>query len=214
VVRDTGAGIEAAELPRVFEMFYQSNGDGISAKGGLGIGLALVKRIVEMHDGSIEVTSDGPDRGSEFVVRLPLEQAAPAVAAPRLEVAPPAKGARGRRILVVDDNEDSAESLAMLLSLSGHETHVARSGPDALTRADALRPDAILLDLGLPGLNGYEVCRRLRAGAWAGAIPIIAITGWGQAEDRQRSKDAGFDGHLVKPVVLAELTALLQGSLR
>jgi len=118
------------------------------------------------------------------------------------------------RVLVVDDNGDSADSLAMLLSLSGHETHVARSGPEALTSAEALRPDAVLLDLGLPGLNGFEVCRRLRAGEWAGEIPIIAITGWGQAEDRQRSKDAGFDGHLVKPVVLAELTALLEGSLR
>jgi CheY-like chemotaxis protein len=137
------------------------------------------------------------------------------VDAPAVSAAPAsAEPAGSLRVLVVDDNGDSAESLAMLLSLSGHETHVARSGPDALTRADALRPDAILLDLGLPGLNGYEVCRRLRAGAWAGAIPIIAITGWGQAEDRQRSKDAGFDGHLVKPVVLADLKALLEGSLR
>jgi len=117
-------------------------------------------------------------------------------------------------MLVVDDNGDSAESLALLLSLAGHETHVAHTGPEALDRADALRPDAVLLDLGLPGLNGYEVCRRLRAAAWAREIPIVAITGWGQADDRQRSKEAGFDGHLVKPVVFGELTALLDESLR
>ena len=112
-------------------------------------------------------------------------------------------------MLVVDDNGDSAESLALLLALAGHETHVAHDGPEALTRADALRPDAVLLDLGLPGLSGYEVCRRLRVEPWAREIPIIAITGWGQDDDRQRSKDAGFDAHLVKPVVFAELTALL-----
>ena len=117
-------------------------------------------------------------------------------------------------MLVVDDNDDSADSLAMLLTLAGHETHVARDGPEALTRAEELRPDAVLLDLGLPGLSGYEVCRRLRDAPWAREIPIIAITGWGQTEDRLKSKEAGFDAHLVKPVVLGELTALLQGSLR
>jgi CheY-like chemotaxis protein len=143
---------------------------------------------------------------------------APAVPAaetvPEASAQPAAASPGGLRVLVVDDNGDSAESLAMLLSLCGHETHVARSGPEALTSADALRPDAILLDLGLPGLNGYEVCRRVRAAGWARAIPIIAITGWGQAEDRQRSTEAGFDAHLVKPVLLADVTALLERSLR
>jgi CheY-like chemotaxis protein len=118
------------------------------------------------------------------------------------------------RMLVVDDNDDSAESLAMLLSLIGHEAHVARDGREALARAEELRPDAVLLDLGLPGLSGYEVCRRLRDAPWACAIPIIAITGWGQDEDRLKSRQAGFDAHLVKPVVLDELTALLDESLR
>jgi len=216
-VRDNGIGIAADRLGGVFEMFSQIDNSLERAQGGLGIGLTLVRRLVDMHGGRVVATSGGLGAGSEFAVTLPLM--ADASEAARGEAAAPVQAASSRpagslRVLVVDDNGDSAESLAMLLSLSGHETHVAHSGPDALTRADALRPDAILLDLGLPGLNGYEVCRRLRAGAWAGVIPIIAITGWGQAEDRQRSKDAGFDGHLVKPVVLAELTALLQGSLR
>jgi len=251
-VRDNGIGIAADRLGGVFEMFSQIDNSLEREHGGLGIGLTLVRRLVDMHGGRVVATSGGLGAGSEFVVTLPLMEAAsegargtappatapaqaaavaaatasspmPAVApAPGSSAAQEAASAQpaaprpagSLRVLVVDDNGDSADSLAMLLSLSGHETHVARSGPEALTSADALRPDAVLLDLGLPGLNGFEVCRRLRAGEWAGEIPIIAITGWGQAEDRQRSKDAGFDGHLVKPVVLAELTALLEGSLR
>jgi CheY-like chemotaxis protein len=165
-----------------------------------------------MHGGSVVAKSAGLGEGSEFVVTLPLAQGAGDAAPARAPAAPVPAGRL--RMLVVDDNGDSAESLALLLSLAGHETHVARTGPEALDRADALRPDAVLLDLGLPGLNGYEVCRRLRAAAWAREIPIVAITGWGQADDRQRSKDAGFDGHLVKPVVFGELTALLDESLR
>ena len=143
---------------------------------------------------------------------MPLTQDAVEAATRRAPAAPAPVGRR--RMLVVDDNGDSAESLALLLSLAGHETHVAHTGPEALDRADALRPDAVLLDLGLPGLSGYEVCRRLRAAAWAREIPIVAITGWGQADDRQRSREAGFDAHLVKPVVFGELTALLDESLR
>jgi len=207
-VRDDGIGIAAADLERVFEMFSQVDESFERAHGGLGIGLTLVRRLVEMHGGSVVAKSGGLGRGSEFVVTLPL---APALAAPH--DAGPAGGeaapAQRRRMLVVDDNGDSAESLALLLALAGHETHVAHDGPEALTRADALRPDAVLLDLGLPGLSGYEVCRRLRVEPWAREIPIIAITGWGQDDDRRRSKDAGFDAHLVKPVVFEELTALL-----
>ena len=211
-VRDDGIGIAADRIGGVFEMFAQIDNSLERAHGGLGIGLTLVRRLVEMHGGSVEARSAGLGEGSEFVVTLPLTQEPGEAATSR---APAAAAPAGRlRMLVVDDNGDSAESLALLLSLAGHETHVARDGPEALTRADALRPDAVLLDLGLPGLNGYEVCRRLRAESWAREIPIVAITGWGQADDRQRSKDAGFDGHLVKPVVFGELTALLDESLR
>jgi len=211
-VRDNGIGIAADRIGGVFEMFAQIDNSLERAHGGLGIGLTLVRRLVEMHGGSVIATSAGLGEGSEFVVTLPLTQGASDVAP---GPAPTAAAPAGRlRMLVVDDNGDSAESLALLLSLAGHETHVAHTGPEALDRADALRPDAVLLDLGLPGLNGYEVCRRLRAAAWAREIPIVAITGWGQADDRQRSKDAGFDGHLVKPVVFGELTALLDESLR
>ena len=211
-VRDNGIGMAADRIGGVFEMFAQIDNSLERAHGGLGIGLTLVRRLVEMHGGSVVAKSAGLGEGSEFVVTLPLAQGADAAVPGR---APAATVPAGRlRMLVVDDNGDSAESLALLLSLAGHETHVAHTGPEALDRADALRPDAVLLDLGLPGLNGYEVCRRLRAAAWAREIPIVAITGWGQADDRQRSKDAGFDGHLVKPVVFGELTALLDESLR
>ena len=211
-VRDNGIGMAADRIGGVFEMFAQIDNSLERAHGGLGIGLTLVRRLVEMHGGSVVAKSAGPGEGSEFVVTLPLAHGAGDAAPSR---APAAAVPAGRlRMLVVDDNGDSAESLALLLSLAGHETHVAHTGPEALDRADALRPDAVLLDLGLPGLNGYEVCRRLRAAAWAREIPIVAITGWGQADDRQRSKDAGFDGHLVKPVVFGELTALLDESLR
>ncbi|MEO8310171.1 MAG: PAS domain S-box protein [Caldimonas sp.] len=212
-VSDNGIGIDAEQLGGVFEMFAQIDNSLERAQGGLGIGLTLVRRLVEMHGGTVVARSAGRGEGSEFVVTLPLTQEA--VDATSVATPPAAAPPSGRlRMLVVDDNGDSAESLAMLLSLAGHETHVAYSGTEALARADSLRPDAVLLDLGLPGLSGYEVCRRLRAAAWAREIPIVAITGWGQSDDRQRSKDAGFDGHLVKPVVFGELTALLDESLR
>jgi len=207
-VRDDGIGIAAGDLERVFEMFSQVDESFERAHGGLGIGLTLVRRLVEMHGGSVVARSAGLGHGSEFVVTLPLAAVQTVAAAATPDVGDAAR-AQKKRMLVVDDNGDSAESLALLLALAGHETHVAHDGPEALTRADALRPDAVLLDLGLPGLNGYEVCKRLRVEAWAREIPIIAITGWGQDEDRQRSKDAGFDAHLVKPVVFEELTALL-----
>jgi len=211
-VRDNGIGIAPERIGGVFEMFSQIDSSLERTHGGLGIGLTLVRRLVDMHGGSVVARSAGLGEGSEFIVTLPLTQDA---GEPVIGGAPAAAAPAGRlRMLVVDDNGDSADSLALLLSLAGHETHVAHTGPEALDRADALRPDAVLLDLGLPGLNGYEVCRRLRTSAWAREIPIVAITGWGQADDRQRSKEAGFDGHLVKPVVFGELTALLDESLR
>ena len=206
-VRDDGIGIAADDLEGVFEMFSQVDDSLERAHGGLGIGLTLVRRLVEMHGGSVVARSPGIGRGSEFVVTLPLAHGH----GDRHDSASPdeaALPASRMRMLVVDDNGDSADSLALLLSLAGHETHVARDGREALLRAATLRPDAVLLDLGLPGLSGYEVCRRLRVEPWAREIPIIAITGWGQDDDRRRSKEAGFDAHLVKPVVLGELTAL------
>jgi CheY-like chemotaxis protein len=179
------------------------------AQGGLGIGLTLVKRLVEMHGGTVEARSEGPGRGSAFVVRLPIlaaaEEATP--------VEPPRAGSRGtsrRRILVVDDNQDSAESLAMLLGLTGHETRTAYDGLAALEAAEQFRPEVMLLDLGLPKVNGFDAARRIREQPWGQGMVLIALTGWGQEADRRRSKEAGFDAHQVKPVDPAALVKLLE----
>jgi PAS domain S-box-containing protein len=206
-VRDTGIGIPADKLDRVFDMFAQIDSTVGHAQGGLGIGLTLVKRLVGMHDGSVEARSAGVGSGSEFIVRLPIDRREPhaQATAPIAETRP----AHGRRILVVDDNTDSALSLAMLLEVAGHETVTAHDGPSALDAAERHRPDIVLLDIGLPGLNGHEVCRRLRAKPWGRNVLVIALTGWGQDEDRRMSQDAGFDGHLVKPVDYERLAALL-----
>jgi CheY-like chemotaxis protein len=160
-----------------------------------------------MHGGSIQAYSEGPGRGSEFILRLPavIEVSA------SIEL-PPMRNtfvARRRRVLIVDDNPDGAESLAMLLELHGHETHKAHDGRDAIEAAERLRPDAVLLDIGLPNLDGYEVCRRLRGEPWGRNLLLIALTGWGQQEDRERSREAGFNNHLVKPVDHDALLALL-----
>jgi len=205
-VRDRGIGIPPQMLTEVFELFSQGERTLDRAQGGLGIGLSLVKTVVEMHGGSVSAHSEGVDRGSEFLIRLPclLE---PAIAGPAAE--PPARRAiPPRRILIVDDSRDAAESLAMLLSLSGHQVLVSHHGEEALSLAAAERPEVVLLDIGLPGIDGYEVCRRLRQGGLDGAL-IIAMTGYGQERDRQRSKDAGFDTHTVKPVELDHLMELL-----
>jgi signal transduction histidine kinase len=205
-VRDRGIGIPPQMLTEVFELFSQGERTLDRAQGGLGIGLSLVKTVVEMHGGSVSAHSEGVDRGSEFLIRLPclLE---PAIARPVAE--PPARRAiPPRRILIVDDSRDAAESLAMLLSLSGHQVLVSHHGEEALSLAAAERPEVVLLDIGLPGIDGYEVCRRLRQGGLDGAL-IIAMTGYGQERDRQRSKDAGFDTHTVKPVELDHLMELL-----
>jgi len=208
-VRDTGIGISNQMLPRIFELFTQVDRKLESSQGGLGIGLTLTKQLVEMHDGTIEASSDGPGLGSEFVVRLPIliekpEAAQPPTPLAGLQAMPP------RRILVVDDNIDSAESLAMLLNLTGHETRQAYDGLAAVEMAEQFRPDLVLLDIGLPKLNGFDVCRRIREQAWGEEMILVALTGWGQEEDRQKSMDVGFDHHLVKPVdyrVLMELLA-------
>ena len=205
-VADTGIGIPPANLSSIFEMFAQIDGSIERSRGGLGIGLTLVKRLVEMHGGSIEARSEGEGQGSEFIVRMPaiIEAAAAATIA-----AAPQRTANNYRILVVDDNEDAATSLATLLQMTGHESFTAFDGPAALEAMERHRPDAVLLDIGLPGLSGYEVCRRARAQPWGSDMTLIALTGWGQEEDRQKTQDAGFDGHLVKPVEYAALVAQL-----
>ena len=205
-VRDPGIGIPPHMLTEVFELFSQGERTLDRAQGGLGIGLSLVKTVVEMHGGRVSAHSEGVDRGSEFVIRLPclLEPAGgrPAAGPPVRRAIPP------RRILIVDDSRDAAESLAMLLSLSGHQVLVSHHGEDALKLAASEKPEVVLLDIGLPGIDGYEVCRRLRQTGLDRAL-IIAMTGYGQERDRQRSKDAGFDTHTVKPVELDHLMELL-----
>src|SRR6185312_10940311 len=193
------------QLPRIFTLYTQIDMTMDRSRGGLGIGLALAKSLVELHDGTIQAHSEGLGHGCEFVIRLP---AVAASALPSMAKQSP-QPVSGRRILVVDDNHDSAESLAMLLEITGNETLVAYDGMVALRQAAAFRPDVVLLDLGLPKLDGYEVARRLRARPWGKKLVLVAITGWGQDEDRRHTAEAGFDGHLVKPVDYAALTQLL-----
>jgi len=174
----------------------------------LGIGLTLVKNLVEMHDGTVAAHSAGVGQGSEFVVRLPIMvEASLPRSAPTVSELPPAT--TGRRILVVDDNEDSATSLALLLKLTGHETRVAYDGVAAVNAAATFRPEVVLLDIGLPKLNGFEAARTMREQPWGKQMVLVALTGWGQAEDREKSREAGFNAHMVKPVDLAALAKLL-----
>jgi PAS domain S-box-containing protein len=197
-VRDDGAGIAPEMLPLVFEMFTQIDQPWERAHGGLGIGLTIVKRLVEMHGGTVEAHSAGVKRGSEFVVRLPLQDGLGD--APALDAAE-AEGASSRhRVLVTDDNVDAAESLGALLEILGHDVRTVHDGEAALELAESFRPDLILLDIGMPGLNGYEVCRRIRSRPWGREVFVVALTGWGQEEDRRRSRESGFDHHLVKPL--------------
>jgi PAS domain S-box-containing protein len=207
-VIDTGIGIPPGQLDSIFDMFTQIDRTRERSQGGLGIGLTLVKRLVQMHGGSVIARSAGEGQGSEFEVRLPiLGEAVPSVE--------PKSGAalehlRNRRIVVVDDNRDSAESLAMLLNITGNETYTAHDGVEAIETIDRHRPEVVLLDIGLPKLNGYEVCRRVRARPWGRNVVMIALTGWGQDQDVRESREAGFDGHLVKPVDYAALVDLLR----
>ena len=209
-VKDTGIGIPPDKLDSIFDMFTQVDRTLERSQGGLGIGLTLVKRLVQMHGGSVEAKSAGEGQGSEFVVRLPLVIEGAAVAPPARTAAP--KPAHGRRVLVVDDNRDAASSLAMLLQITGNETNVAHDGATAFAAVEQHRPEVVLLDIGLPTLNGYDVCRRIREQPWGKDVVVIALTGWGQAEDRRRTNEAGFDGHLTKPVDHAALMEML-GSL-
>jgi len=206
-VRDTGIGLAKDQLGRIFELFAQVDNSLERARDGLGLGLTLVKKLVEMHYGSVEACSSGPGRGSEFLVRLPLLRDPPPTA-PREQSGVKPQTVVARRILVVDDNRDSANSLAMLLKLLGHTVDTAHDGLEAVERAATFRADVILLDIGMPRLNGYEAARRIRQQRQKG-LKLVALTGWGQEEDRQRSEEAGFDAHLVKPVDFAALTKLL-----
>jgi PAS domain S-box-containing protein len=206
-VKDDGIGIPSHMLGRIFEMFIQVDRTLERTQGGLGIGLSLVKGVVEMHGGSVEAHSEGQGRGTEVTVRLkalssPLREASDD---PQRAARTPAR----HRVLIVDDNIDAATSLALLIQLMNHEVETAHDGLEALAKAAEFRPDLILLDLGMPKLNGYDTCRRLREEPWGRNIVIVALTGWGQDEDRRRSQAAGFDHHLVKPVDPAILRQLL-----
>jgi signal transduction histidine kinase len=225
-VRDNGIGIRPELLPHVFELFTQLDRDDGRTQGGLGIGLALVQRLVQMHGGAVSAGSEGPGKGSEFVIRLPLlrEEDEPAeapqvmttevvaaseatsVVAPLVTVS---TARLVRRILIADDNNDALESLATLLQLSGHEVFTATNGGTALQSAERHLPEVALLDIGMPLLDGYEVAKRIRSQPWGQRITLVALTGWGQDSDRRRSREAGFDSHLVKPLDLETLTDLL-----
>jgi CheY-like chemotaxis protein len=196
-VRDDGVGIAPQMLPRVFDMFAQERPPDTRAEGGLGIGLTLARGLVELHGGTISADSPGPGLGSTFTIRLPgpvgspSDHTRPGPAVPR----PPA-----RRVLVVDDVPDSVESLSTLLRLLGQEVRAAYDGPEAIRVAEDFQPDLILLDIGMPGMSGLDVCRELRKRPATSRTRIVALTGYGQEEDRRRSKEAGFDRHIVKPL--------------
>ena len=206
-VKDNGAGIPPDKLDRIFDMFMQVDLNSEHSQGGLGIGLTLVKRLTEMHGGSIEARSEGEGKGSEFIVRLPVLPQ-PAVAFTS-ESDGAGESTAQRRVLIVDDNRDSADSLAMLLEITGNKTYMAHDGVEAVAAIEKYRPEVVLLDIGLPKLDGHEVCRRVRQQPWGKDIVVIALTGWGQEDDRRRSEEAGFNGHLVKPVDYDRLLELL-----
>jgi CheY-like chemotaxis protein len=206
-VRDTGKGIPADVLARVFELFVQEPQTLDRSRGGLGLGLALVKRLVELHGGSVAAASAGPGQGSEFVVRLPAlatadDEGRPAAVAP-------VSAACGRRVLVVEDSADARESLRMLLELAGHVVETSEDGPGGLSKLNAFRPDVALIDLGLPGIDGYTLARLARSSPETRGIRLVALTGYGQTDDRRRALAAGFDLHLTKPVDVLTLQSAL-----
>lgn len=210
-VRDNGVGLAADDRKRIFEIFTQVDASRQRSRGGLGIGLSLVKNLVELHGGTVEVHSAGLRRGSEFVVCLPLaadQPSRPVAPTPATAGGEKADGA-SHRILVVDDNRMAADSMAMLLELAGHEVHARYGGAEAISAAEELAPELVVLDIGMPDLDGYEVCRRIRQQSWGREIAVAALTGWGQDEDRRRTEAAGFDAHLVKPVAHKKLKELI-----
>lgn len=207
-VEDNGVGIAADMLPRIFDLFTQVDHTLERAQGGLGIGLALVRKLVEMHSGTVEGFSEGIGKGSVFTVRLPISLDVRPAQSPTSK----AKTHRSipiRRVLVVDDNIDAAISLASVLELSGHEVRTVHDGLAAVNVAGEFRPDIVLMDIGMPGLNGYDACRRIRAERWGVEMILVALTGWGQDDDRNRAAEAGFDTHLIKPINPSSLTDVL-----
>lgn len=210
-VRDSGVGIDPELLPHVFDLFIQAERSLDRSQGGLGIGLSLVRRLVELHGGTVQAVSV-PGQGSEFVVRLPIADADAQAAPPPVVVVRTPGGCC--RVLIVDDNVDTAHSLAMLLSASGHDVRTAHDGPAAVQAALDYEPEVVLLDIGLPGTNGYEVAAQLRRQASLAHVVLVAMTGYGQESDRQRSRDAGFDHHLVKPAEFGEVQSILESALQ
>ena len=209
-VRDNGIGLGPELLSRIFDLFQQDERGLARSEGGLGIGLTVVERLVEMHGGWVSVISEGDDKGSEFIVDLPL--APEQEPGPVPEPAEPPDTAGSRRVLVVDDDRDAAESLSMLLELSGHEVSVAYDGTSALANLKEIAPDVILLDIGLPGMSGYELAKQLRRDLSGRKVRIAAVSGYGQESDRERAYAAGFDEHFVKPVDIAVLEAFVSGA--
>jgi signal transduction histidine kinase/ActR/RegA family two-component response regulator len=207
-VRDNGIGISPELLPYVFELFAQADHSLARTQGGLGIGLTVVKRLVEMHGGRVEARSEGPGRGSEFSVRLPRVPA-PAPSEERVVSQKNVKGSDKARVMIVDDNHDAVEMLSILLGLEGYEVAVAYDGPSALVEVETFQPQVMLLDVGMPGMDGYEVAKELRAREATKSLIIIALTGYGQPEDRALAKSAGFTDHLTKPVDPKSLSAML-----
>jgi signal transduction histidine kinase len=203
-VRDTGIGMSTDQVPKVFDLFTQMHAKSGNYAGGLGIGLALVRRLVVMHGGTVAARSDGPGRGTEITVRLPALAAQP-IPGSKESSQPTVVMVDRRRILVADDNIDAVESLALLLQLAGHDVRVAHDGIETLAVANEFEPEVVLLDLGMPKMDGYETARRLRQESWGRNATLVALTGWGQQRDRERTAEAGFDVHLVKPIGEAEL---------
>jgi CheY-like chemotaxis protein/anti-sigma regulatory factor (Ser/Thr protein kinase) len=208
-VRDTGIGIPADKLPNIFDIFMQVDRSLERSQGGLGIGLTLVRQLVQMHGGSVEVRSDGPGHGSEFIVRLPVVIVAKPDGQSSLETQTNEHATEARRILVADDNEDSADSLSMMLEMLGHEVSLAHDGIEALEAAKRSKPELIFMDLGMPRMNGYDAAREIRNASECNGVVLVALTGWGQEEDRRRSYEAGFDHHIVKPIDFAIVEKLL-----
>ena len=209
-VHDNGMGIPPQRLPEMFELFAQGERSIARSEGGLGIGLTIVQKLTEMHGGRVEAHSAGPNRGSTFTIHLPASTPSEASQGQRSPF-PAAASLHALRVLIVDDNVDTAEGLGRLLKRAGHQVALAHEGRQALDRARTFSPDAIVLDIGLPGMDGFEVVRLLRAEPCGVDALIVAVTGYGQEEDRRRTLDAGFDHHLVKPVEFAALTKLLEG---
>jgi signal transduction histidine kinase len=208
-VTDTGVGIPSDMLLRVFDLFTQVERPLNRKQGGLGVGLAMVRRLVEMHGGTVSARSDGIGRGTEMVVRLPLHTDVEVRQRKRRTKDEALLQTIGRKILVVDDNRDAADSIALLLEVAGHEVRTAYDGPDALNLAAVFKPEVVILDLGLPSMDGFEIARQIEGQSWGKDIALVALTGWGQREDYRKTTDAGFDAHLVKPVAPEDLLRIL-----